>query len=241
MTRTKAIIFLLLLMIGMSCATIKEGESWKMLPENNTIGLTLLWELPEEKLKEFLPNSQLPRIRNGKGVLMLFLASTENYLIGKRKLGPLGIAHIIIPLQNSISIPETIGLKKHRIIKGMKQIGFPVRFGEVNLSLKGKDESVEIEGRIQFENGSLSFSGTTQNSKGDLVDLSQTTLVSKQLDERVLSGPEFYRPINFKTIQVVQTGENWMEQFGLSMPPDRIWVNVDFGVDFKYLKKLPTP
>ena len=59
MTRTKAIIFLLLLMIGMSCATIKEGESWKMLPENNTIGLTLLWELPEEKLKEFLPNSQL--------------------------------------------------------------------------------------------------------------------------------------------------------------------------------------
>ena len=58
-----------------------------MLPENNTIGLTLLWELPEEKLKEFLPNSQLPRIRNGKGVLMLFLASTENYLIGKRKLG----------------------------------------------------------------------------------------------------------------------------------------------------------
>jgi hypothetical protein len=228
-------------MIGMSCASIKEGESWKMLPEDNTIGLTLLWELPEEKLKELLPPGQLPRIRNGKGVLMLFLASTENYSIGKRKLGPLGIAHIIIPLQNSISIPETIGLKKHRIIKGMKQIGFPVRFGEVNLSLKGKDESVEIEGEIKFENGSLSFTGTAQNSKGDLVDLSQTTLVSKQLDERVLSGPEFYRPINFKTIQVVQSGENWMEQFGLSMPPDRIWVNVDFGVEFKYLKKLPTP
>lgn len=227
-------------MIGMSCASIKEGESWKMLPEDSTIGLTLLWELPEEKLKEFLPNCQLPRIRNGKGVLMLFLASTENYSIGKRKLGSLGIAHLIIPLQNSISIPETIGLKKHRIIKGMKQIGFPVKFGEVNLSLKETDESVEIEGEIQFDNGSLSFTGTAQNSKGDLVDLAQTTLVSGPLDNQVLSGPEFYRPINFKTIQVVPSGENWMEQFGLSMPPDRIWVNVDFGVDFKYLKKLST-
>ncbi len=116
MIRTKSAIFLLLLFTGMSCASIKEGESSKMLLEDNTIRLTLLWQLPEEKLKELLPTGQLPRIRNGKGVLMLFLASTENYSIGKRKLGLLGIANIIIPLQNSISIPGTIGLKKHRII-----------------------------------------------------------------------------------------------------------------------------
>jgi len=171
MTKLRIIILFILLIFGVSCASIKEGENWKMLPEDNTIGLTLLWELPEEKLKELLAPGQLPRIRNGKGVLMLFLASTENYSIGERELGPLGIAHIIIPLQNSISIPETIGLKKHRIINGMKQIGFPVRFGEVKLSLKEKDEWVEIEGKIQFENGSLDFAGSAQHVKGNRVDL----------------------------------------------------------------------
>ena len=56
----------------MSCARIKEGESWKMRSEDRTIGLTLLWNLPESKLREMLPANQVPRIQNGKGVLMLF-------------------------------------------------------------------------------------------------------------------------------------------------------------------------
>lgn len=241
MTRAKVVIFLLFLTIGMSCASIKEGESWKMLPENNTIGLTLLWELPEEKLKELLPNGQLPRIRNGNGVLMVFLASTHSYSIGTRKFGALGIAHLIIPLESSIAIPETVGLKSQPILKGLKQIGFPVRFGDVNLTLKEKDEWIEVNGNIQFEKGNLSFGGLAPLLKGDLVDLAQTTLVGERLDEQVLSGPEFYRPINLNKIQVIQSGENWMQQFDLTMPPDRIWVNVDFGVEFKFFKKFSTP
>jgi hypothetical protein len=55
---------------------MRPGDSWKMLPEDETFGLTLLWELPEAKLKAILPADQQPRIRDGKGVVMLFLAST---------------------------------------------------------------------------------------------------------------------------------------------------------------------
>ena len=108
-------VFALLLTLG-SCKSIKQGESWKMVPEDKTIGLTLLYELPEAKLKEMLPKDQQPRITNGKGVLMLFLASTDSYYIGKRKYGQLGIAHLLIPLQKNLSVAETIGEKSQAII-----------------------------------------------------------------------------------------------------------------------------
>ena len=54
-----------LLFLQMSCATIKNGESWKMRSEDKTIGLTLLWNLPEAKIREIVPPNQVPRIQNG--------------------------------------------------------------------------------------------------------------------------------------------------------------------------------
>jgi hypothetical protein len=233
------LLLFLILVLFSSCAAIKEGESWKMLPEDKTIGLTLLWELPEEKIKEMLPADQIPRIRNGNGVLMLFLASTESYSVGEKKYGKLGVAHLIIPLQNSISIPETIGLKNQPIISGLKQVGFPVKFGDVSLSLKEMEDSVKVVGSIDFENGKLSFAGSAENKKGGLVNLPQTTLIGKKSSKYILSGPEFYRPIAFQTIHVEQEGETWMKQLKLDLPPNRVWVNVDFGIDFEFYKNIP--
>jgi hypothetical protein len=229
----------LIMVLLSSCAAIKKGESWNMLPENKTIGLTLLWELPEEKIREMLPADQIPRIRNGNGVLMLFLASTEAYAVGEKKYGQLGVAHLIIPLQNSISIPETIGLKTQPIISGLKQVGFPVKFGEVSLFLHEMGDSVKVVGSIDFENGKLSFSGSAENKKGALVNLPETTLLGKNSTKNILSGPEFYRPIAFQAISVEQEGENWMTQHKLDLPPNRVWVNVDFGIDFKLYKNIP--
>jgi hypothetical protein len=83
-------------------------------------------------------------------------------------------------------------------------------------------------------NGQIRFSGKTENKKGKTVTLANTTLVGKDLHKDILHGPEFYDPIDFKTITVDQSGENWIQKFDLLGPPDRIWVNVDFGVDFRY-------
>jgi len=228
----------LIIVLFSSCAAIKKGESWNMLPEDKTIGLTLLWELPEEQIKKMLPSDQMPRIRNGNGVLMLFLTSTESYSIGKKKYSKLGVAHLIIPLQNSISIPETIGLKNQPIISGLKRVGFPVKFGDVSLSLHEKGDSVNVVGSIDFENGKLSFAGSAENKKGKLVSLPETILIGKKSSKNVLRGPEFYSPIAFQAISVEQEGENWMTQLKLDSPPTRIWVNVDFGIDFKLYKNL---
>jgi hypothetical protein len=147
----------------LSCATIKDGESWKMRAEDNTIGLTLLWNLPEEKLKEMLPPNQMPRIQNGKGVLMLFLCSTDRYSIGKKNYGPLGVAHLIIPLKDAISLPETIGLKSQAIISGLKKKGFPVRFGDIKLQLEEVGDSIRIQGDIIIGKGEMHFSGKASN------------------------------------------------------------------------------
>lgn len=229
-----------LLFLQMSCATIKNGESWKMRPEDKTIGLTLLWNLPEAKIREIVPPNQVPRIQNGTGLLMLFLCSTDTYFIGKKQYGSLGVAHLIVPLENEISIPETIGLKNQAIISGLKNKSFGVQFGDVRLQLEEKGDWVDVEGDIILEKGEMHFSGRAENKKGNQVSLAKTTLVGKDLQINVLSGPEFYYPINFKSISVNQKGENWIQKYGLTSVPNRIWVNVDFGVDFKYLNLRPS-
>ena len=229
-----------LLFLQMSCSTIKNGESWKMRPEDETIGLTLLWNLPEAKIREIVPPNQIPRIQNGTGVLMLFLCSTDTYYIGKKQYGQLGVAHLIVPLENEISIPETIGLKNQAIISGLKKKGFGVQFGDVRLRLEDKGDWVDVDGDIILEKGEMHFSGRAENKKGNQVSLAKTTIVGKNLQEDVLSGPEFYKPISFKSISVNQKGENWIQKYGLTSVPNRIWVNVDFGVDFNYFDLRPS-
>jgi hypothetical protein len=225
----------------LSCATIKHGESWKMRAEDKTIGLTLLWNLPEEKLKEILPASQMPQIQNGKGVLMLFLCSTDRYSIGKKYYGPLGVAHLIIPLKDAISLPETIGLQNQAIMTGLKKKGFPVRFGDIKLQLEEVGDSIRVQGDLILAKGEIHFSGIAENKKGSLVSLNSTTLTGMNSQKDILSGPEFYKPIAFKSITIKQSGENWIEKYNLNSAPDRIWVNVDFGVDFKYTASRVLP
>jgi hypothetical protein len=224
----------------LSCATIKDGESWKMRAEDKTIGLTLLWNLPEEKLKEMLPPNQMPRIQNGKGVLMLFLCSTDRYSIGQKNYGPLGVAHLIIPLKDAISLPETIGLQNQAIISGLKKKGFPVRFGDIKLQLEEVGDSIRVQGDLILAKGEIHFSGIAENKKGNLISLNSTTLIGMNSQKDILSGPEFYKPIAFKSITIKQSGENWIEKYNLNYAADRIWVNVDFGVDFKYMASRAT-
>lgn len=230
-----------LLFFGFGCTSLRVGESWKMLPEDQTIGLTLLWELPEAKLKTMLPGNHQPRIREGKGVVMLFLASTAQYTLGNNPSGPLAVAHLLIPLEKHLGAPQTIVSRKQALYGALAQLDFPVQKGEVALTLIPVQDSVQVEGSIQFPKGKLSFSGKAGAQKGNLVDLPLTTLVGKYLDRKYLSGPESYRPLAMSKIKVNSEGENWMTTFGLSNPPDRIWVNVDFLVDFAFQQKVPIP
>lgn len=227
-------IFILPLFLGWGCTALKKGDSWKMLPKNQTIGLTLLWELPEEKLKAMLPADQQPRIRNGKGLVMLFLASTSAHTLGDTPEGPLTIAHLLIPLNTHLGTPYTLVSKKQRLYHALAKLNFPVQDGEVSLRLLPAQDSVQVDGNIQFPSGKLSFSGKADAQKGDLVDLPQTTLVGRHLDRNFLRGPESYRPLAMSKIKVDSEGENWISTFGLTNPPNRIWVNVDFYVDFAY-------
>ena len=228
-----------LLAISWGCATIRPGESWKMKAADQTAGLTLLWELPEQQVQKMLPPGQKPRIRQGKGVVMLFLASTSQYTLGEKPNGPLAVAHLLIPLEKHLGTPSTVVSKKQALYGALAQLDFPVQDGEVALTLAAAQDSVKVDGSIQFMTGKLSFTGMAGSQKGNLVDLPLTTLVGRHLDRNFLTGPESYRPLGMSKIKVRSEGENWMTTFGLTAPPDRIWVNVDFHVDFAYHQKVP--
>ena len=57
-----------------------------MRAEDKTIGLTFMWNLSEEKLREILASNQMPRIQNGIGVLMPFLCLRTVIMWGRRNL-----------------------------------------------------------------------------------------------------------------------------------------------------------
>jgi hypothetical protein len=233
------LVFLLAFSLG--CATMRPGDSWKMKAADQTAGFTLLWELPEQEIQKMLPPNQKPRIRQGKGVVMLFLASTAQYTLGDQPKGPLAVAHLLIPLEKNLGTPSTVVSKKQALYGALTQLDFPVQDGEVGLTLAPTQDSVQVVGSIQFPTGKLSFSGMASSQKGNLVDLPVTTLVGRHLDRNFLTGPESYRPLGMSKIKVSSEGENWMTTFGLTAPPDRIWVNVDFHVDFAYHQKVPIP
>jgi len=228
-----------LLAISWGCATMHPGDSWKMKATDQTTGLTLLWELPEQQVQKMLPPGQKPRIRQGKGVVMLFLASTAAYTLGNQPKGPLALAHLLIPLEKHLGTPSTVISRKQALYGALAQLDFPVQEGEVALNLIPAQDSVQVDGSIQFPKGSLSFSGKADSQKGNLVDLPLTTLVGRYWDRSFLTGPESYRPLAMSKINIRSEGENWMTTFGLTAPPDRIWVNVDFHVDFAYYQKVP--
>ena len=144
-------------------------------------------------------------------------------------------------LKNAISLPETIGLQNQAIISGLKKKGFPVRFGDIKLQLEEVGDSIRVQGGIIIGKGEMHFSGKAANIKGNQVSLENTTLVGFDSQKDILSGPEFYKPIAFKSITIKQSGENWIEKYNLNSAPDRIWVNVDFGVDFKYMASRVLP
>ena len=108
---------------------------------------------------------------------------TDSYYVGKKKFGPLGLVHLIIPLHDAISILETIGLKNQAIIMSLKEKGFPVRFGDVKLQLKEVGDEVHVEGVVRLDQGEIHFSGKAENKKGQQVSLANTKLVGMDLQK----------------------------------------------------------
>jgi hypothetical protein len=114
---------------------------------------------------------------------------TDRYDVGKKKLGLLGLAHLIIPLHDAIFIHETIGLKNQAIIMSLKEKGFSVRFGDIKCQLDEVGDEVHVEGAILLAQGEMHFSGKAENKKGQQVSLANTKLVGMDVKKDVFLVP----------------------------------------------------
>jgi hypothetical protein len=212
------------------------GQRWRMLSEDQTAGLTLLWQLPPEKLQAMVGPGQKPRIQNGKGTLMLFLAYTNQSYLDSISEGPVSIAHLLIPLENSVAMPATILRGNTQLGNKLKKFGFRVQTGEINLIITEDGGQMAVKGSVRTREGEIKISGAAPYKKGAFRDLPNTRLTRRRENKRFLEGPESYSPIPISDVKIEQTGQNWLSRYSLDAPPDRIWVNVDFSVDFKFTK-----
>jgi hypothetical protein len=94
--------------------------------DNPATGLTLAWLLPESKVQQIVGPKFKPILKNGRGLLMLFIVTTKKYYLNQNAYENLNLAHIIVPVEgtNAINSPffiSTEGQKINDLLKGHRE------------------------------------------------------------------------------------------------------------------------
>jgi|GEM_PF-1178518 len=208
--------------------------------ENPAYGLSLLWFLPEEQIQKIVGKQFKPIIKDGKGVLMLFIASSEKYFLDNVEFQNLKIAHILIPVERSLNSVEAFGSEKQKLNLVLNQYDFKPKMAQIELILKPKNDSISLVAKLSTKKGNLELSSVFLNQPGDLKSIKSSSISSPIDSNCYFMGSESYRPITIESIKIIHKGKNWISEFNLPLIPDRIWLNQDFCWDFIFVRNINT-
>lgn len=228
-----------MLIFFQNCTVSKKEVRFEIKKESPAIGLTLGWSLPEVALQKIVGNKFKPFAKDGKGFLMLFIATTPTYYLNDAGYNNLMLAHIVIPVEgkNTINAPLSIVPKNQKINKALQQFGFKMEVGDIKMNMVTKKDSISIGAQIITATGSINFYSTFLNNPGETKKIDHTTVTATNNTNSSFSGPESYKSIGIPSIKIEHSGKNWITQLGLTEPPMRVWLNIDFVWDFMFMKK----
>lgn len=207
--------------------------------DNPAIGLTLGWALPEAELQRIVGDKFKPVVKDGKGFLMLFIASAKKYYVDDIAYDNLKMAHLIIPVfgNHSINAPLSIVNNHNKIHEILKRYNFKIEAGEVDMISTYKGDSISVNVNIKTTYGKIELNSTFLNQPGALKSIDSTIVSATANPNSFFTGPESYKPINIGLIKINSTGQNWISQFNLPAKPDRVWMNDAFVWDFVFMRK----
>ncbi len=226
------------LFISLGFSKHDSNVHFQIRKDNPALGITLAWSLPENQLQKIVGNQFKPVIKNGKGFLMLFIATAKQYYLDSTAHDNLKLAHIIIPVkgEQTINAPLSIVPEKQKINELLKQYNFKMEIGEIGLNVNYKNDSILIEAQIITPKGTIELSSTFLNKPKELKLIESTKVFATDDSNSFFIGPESYKPVEIKSIEIKSIGKNWISQLNLPLKPDRIWLNVDFSWDFIFTK-----
>ncbi|CAN5348493.1 hypothetical protein BH10BAC1_BH10BAC1_03830 [soil metagenome] len=207
--------------------------------DNPANGLTLVWSLPEVQLQNIIGNKFKPLVKDGKGILMLFITTAKKYYLDSVGYDNLRMAHILVLTEGdqAINAPLSIGVEKQNINEILKRYNFKLELGKVNMDLNYKNDSISLLANIITSKGKIELSAIFPNNPGELKTMESTVVSATGNPDNVFTGPESYIPINIESIKVNSTGQNWISQLKLPAKPDRIGMNDAFVWNFMFMRK----
>lgn len=227
------------MVISLGCSVTKLPVRFEIKREAPAIGLTLGWSLPEAELQKIVDHQCKPLVKDGMGFLMLFIATSRNYYLNDVRFDNLSLAHIVIPVEGktTINAPLTIAPKDQNINQTLKDFGFKMETGQVNLDMDLHHDSISIQAQITTGSGSITMSTTFLNKPGELKNIDFTTITATNNPDSFFAGSESYTPIPIPSIKMEHTGINWITKLGLTSTPGRVWLNTEFVWDFMFMRK----
>ncbi len=227
----------LFLFISVSHAQ-ESNVRWQIKKDNPAIGLTLGYSLPGEQLQTIVGDKFKPLLnKEGKGYLMLFIATCPKYNLDSTIVDSMQIAHILVNVEGSLNNPLVITGDNQTITKIFSDYNFKTDSGELELSRIQKGDSVFVTAGITTSKGSIRLKAAALNNPGEWKKIEAAKISATADPKSFFTGNEAYRPIQIESAIIESVGENWITQLKLPAKPDKIYLSVDFTWDFTFTKE----
>ncbi|MDI1354154.1 MAG: hypothetical protein PSX36_04510 [bacterium] len=232
-------IVIALLFISLGFIKDEKKVRFEIRKDNPAIGLTLVWSLPEVQLQSIIGDKFKPFVKDGKGVLMLFITTAKKYYLDSVGYDNLKMAHILVLTEgkNALNAPLSIGVEKQNLNEVLKRNNFKLEIGKVDMNLNYKNDSISLKAHIITLKGKIELDAIFPNKPGELKTIESTVVSATGNPNNIFTGPESYIPINIESIKINSTGQNWISQLKLPAKPDRIGMNDAFVWNFMFMKK----
>lgn len=228
-----------LLFICLGFTKDEKKVRFEIRKDNPAIGLTLVWSLPEAQLQNIIGDKFKPFVKDGKGILMLFITTAKKYYLDSVGYDNLKMAHILVLTEgnNVLNAPLSIGVEKQNLNEVLKLYNFKIEIGKVNMDLNYKNDSISLKAHIITSKGKIELSAIFPNKPGELKTMESTVVSATGNPNNFFTGPESYIPINIESIKINSTGQNWISQLKLPAKPDRVGMNDAFVWNFMFMRK----
>ncbi len=130
--------------------------------DNPAIGLTLVWSLPEAQLQGIIGDKFKPLVKDGKGILMLFITTAKKYYLDSVGYDNLKMAHILVLTEgnNALNAPLSIGVEKQNLNEVFNRYNFKTEIGKVDVDLNYKNDSISLKAHIITSKGKIELSSS---------------------------------------------------------------------------------
>ena len=240
MKNKRQLIGIALLFICLGFIKDDKKTRFEIRKDNPAIGLTLAWSLPEAQLQNIIGDKFKPLVKDGKGILMLFITTAKKYYLDSAAYDNLKMAHILVLTEgkNVLNAPLSIGVEKQNLNEVLKRNNFKLEIGKVDMNLNYKNDSISLKAHIITLKGKIELDAIFPNKPGELKTMESTVVSATRNPNNIFTGPESYIPINIESIKINSTGQNWITQLKLPAKPDRVGMNDAFVWDFLFMRKL---